>query len=44
MDAAAQEISSLSERIKTSKLPDKLAEEMLVRLNQLSKLTNSPHQ
>jgi len=42
MDAAAQEISSLSERIKTSKLPDKLAEEILVRLNQLSKLTNSP--
>src|SRR3972149_3214289 len=42
MDAAAQEISKLSERIKSSSLPQKLAEEVLVRLDQLSKLTNSP--
>ena len=42
MDAAAQEISELGERIKSVSIPPKLAEEILVRLDQLSKLTNSP--
>jgi len=42
MDAAAQEISKLGEKIKSVTIPPKLAEEILVRLDQLSKLTNSP--
>lgn len=42
MDAAAQELTSLSERIKSSSVPEKLKEVVLVRLAQLSKLTNSP--
>ncbi|OGM15882.1 hypothetical protein A2V56_05245 [Candidatus Woesebacteria bacterium RBG_19FT_COMBO_42_9] len=42
MDAAAQEISKLAERVRGSTLPNKLLEEISVRLDQLSKLTNSP--
>jgi len=42
MDAAAQEISSLVEVVKAASLPEKLTETVLVRLEQLSKLTNSP--
>ena len=42
MDSAAQEITSLIERVKRADLPDRLREVVLVRLNQLSKLTNSP--
>jgi len=42
MDSAAQEITVLIDRVKSVPLPDKLRELVLVRLNQLSKLTNSP--
>jgi len=42
MDSAAQEITNLIDRVKRASLPDKLRELVLVRLNQLSKLTNSP--
>lgn len=42
MEPAAQEITVLIERIKNASLPDKLREMVLVRLNQLTKLTNSP--
>lgn len=42
MEPAAQEINVLIERIKKADLPDKLREMVLVRLNQLTKLTNSP--
>lgn len=42
MDSAAQEINTLVDRVKRADLPDKLREMVLVRLNQLSKLTNSP--
>ena len=42
MEPAAQEITVLIERIKNASLPDKLREMVLVRLNQLAKLTNSP--
>lgn len=42
MDASAQEISSLVESVKAASLPEKLTEIVLVRLEQLSKLTNSP--
>ncbi|QQG41985.1 MAG: AAA family ATPase [Candidatus Woesebacteria bacterium] len=42
MEPAAQEINVLIERIKNADLPDKLREMVLVRLNQLAKLTNSP--
>ncbi len=42
MEPAAQEITVLIERIKSADLPDKLREMVLVRLNQLTKLTNSP--
>lgn len=41
MDSAAQEINNLVERVKGSSLPEKLSELVLVRLNQLSKLTAS---
>lgn len=41
MDSAAAEINTLIDRIKRADLPDKLREMVLVRLNQLSKLTNS---
>lgn len=42
MESAAQEIQILIDRIKKAELPDKLRELVLVRLAQLSKLTNSP--
>jgi ATP-dependent Lon protease len=42
MDTAASEITQLGEIVKNTKLPPKLAEEVLVRLDQLSKLTASP--
>ena len=42
MDSAAQEITALIEKVKNAALPDKLRELVLVRLGQLSKLTNSP--
>ena len=42
MDAAAQEITSLVTIVKGASLPEKLTEIILVRLEQLSKLTNSP--
>lgn len=42
MDSAAQEITVLIDRVKKADLPDKLRGLVLVRLNQLTKLTNSP--
>ncbi len=42
MDSASQEITALIDRIKQADLPEKLREMVLIRLNQLSKLTNSP--
>ncbi len=42
MESAAQEINALIERVKKANLPDRLREIVLVRLNQLAKLTNSP--
>src|SRR3990167_3052612 len=42
MDSAAQEITNLIDKIKRASLPDRLREVVLIRLNQLSKLTNSP--
>ena len=41
MDSAAQEIQVLIEKVKSTDLPDRLRELVLVRLGQLSKLTNS---
>jgi ATP-dependent Lon protease len=42
MDSAAQEVNVLIDRVKRADLPDKLRETILVRLTQLTKLTNSP--
>jgi ATP-dependent Lon protease len=42
MDAAAQEIQTLIQRVRSFALPQRLAEEIVVRLDQLGKLTNSP--
>jgi ATP-dependent Lon protease len=42
MDSATQEITVLIDRVTKASLPDKLRELVLTRLNQLSKLTNSP--
>jgi len=42
MDSAAQEITVLVDRVKKADLPEELREIVLVRLSQLSKLTNSP--
>lgn len=42
MDSAAQEITSLKGKVQSSSLPEKLSEEISVRLDQLAKLTNSP--
>jgi ATP-dependent Lon protease len=42
MDSAAQEITKLVEKVKGISLPGQLSEEILVRLDQLSKLTESP--
>ena len=41
MDSAAQEITTLIDRVKKASVPDRLAEIVLVRLNQLAKLTTS---
>lgn len=42
MDSTAQDIAALEKKVKEANLPEMLAEEILVRLNQLSKLTSSP--
>jgi ATP-dependent Lon protease len=42
MESAAQEITNLIAKVKAADLPEGLREIVLVRLNQLSKLTNSP--
>lgn len=42
MESAAQEIKTLIERVTKADLPDRLRELVLVRLNQLTKLTSSP--
>jgi ATP-dependent Lon protease len=42
MDSAAQEITILIDKVKKADLPDRLRELVLIRLNQLAKLTNSP--
>lgn len=42
MDQAAGEITKLTQRVKQATLPPKLSENVMVRLDQLSKLTNSP--
>lgn len=41
MDSAAQEITTLIDRIKKASMTDKLRELVLIRLNQLAKLTSS---
>lgn len=42
MDTATAELASLSEKVSSSSLPDKLKEEITVRTGQLAKLTASP--
>lgn len=42
MDSTAQEIGLLTVKIAQAKIPEKLKEEITVRLNQLAKLTASP--
>ena len=42
METAASELAKLGEKVKSIKIPPKLAEEIIVRLEQLSKLVNSP--
>lgn len=42
MESAALEIQTLIDKVKSAGLPDKLRELVLIRLNQLAKLTNSP--
>jgi ATP-dependent Lon protease len=42
MESAAQEIKVLIDRVTKADLPDKLRDLVLIRLNQLTKLTNSP--
>lgn len=42
MDSAAQEIQTLVAKVNGANLPDKLKELVIIRLNQLAKLTNSP--
>lgn len=42
MDSAGQELVSLLERVKESAIPEKLKEGVSIRLEQLTKLTNSP--
>lgn len=42
MESAAQEIKTLIDTVSAADLPEKLREIVLVRLNQLTKLTNSP--
>lgn len=42
MDAAKEQLDILLEKIKQSSTPDELKEKIVVRVSQLSKLTNSP--
>ncbi len=42
MEAAIQEITLLAGRVKKTRIPEKLKEEIIVRLEQLGKLTASP--
>ena len=42
MDSAAQDIQILIDKVTKADLPDALREQVLIRLNQLTKLTNSP--
>jgi ATP-dependent Lon protease len=42
MKAASEQINTLSERVKKAELPDKLKESILIRLEQLANLTESP--
>ncbi len=42
MDSAKEQINTLVEKVKTAPLPEQLSETVLVRLDQLSKLTESP--
>lgn len=42
MESAAQEIKVLIDRVTKADLPERLKELVLIRLNQLTKLTNSP--
>jgi ATP-dependent Lon protease len=42
MDAAAKQIKGLTEKVDSAQLPDELKSKVLSRLNQLSKLTDSP--
>jgi ATP-dependent Lon protease len=42
METAASELAKLGEKVKSAKIPPKLAEEIIVRLDQLAKLVNSP--
>lgn len=42
MDPASQELVSLLERVKETAIPEKLKEGVSIRLEQLTKLTNSP--
>ncbi len=41
MDPANQQITALSTKVRESRIPDKLKEDILLRLDQLSKLSNS---
>ena len=42
MDQAGEQIKILSERVNKSTIPDELKEKIVIRLDQLSRLTNSP--
>src|SRR3989344_7666995 len=42
MDSASSEIQKLKEKVQAVPIPEKLREDTIVRLDQLSKLTNSP--
>jgi ATP-dependent Lon protease len=42
MDAASQELVSLKEKVNSAPIPEKLKEGVIIRLEQLAKLTNSP--
>ncbi|MBI4157709.1 AAA family ATPase [Candidatus Woesebacteria bacterium] len=42
MDSASSEIENLKKKVQSAPIPEKLREDTVVRLDQLSKLTNSP--
>jgi len=42
MDAASEQIKKLTNKVNSTDLPSELKEKVLIRLDQLSKLTNSP--